>query len=281
LVQHIANTSQAESWDGADGDHWTEHEDIYNGAVAAHHKRFMEAGAIGPSDRVLDIGCGTGQSTCDAARLACSGSALGVDLSSRMIERAREHAREQALMNVRFEQADAQVHPFEESAFDVALSRFGAMFFDDPVGAFRNIGRALCHGGRLVLLSWQRFEENTWIRSIRDAFAAGRDLPPEESGRPGPFGLAEADHINHVLTEAGFAGVVLQPLREKMWFGNTVEDAFNFWTSTGLDSGLLGNADDVLRSRAYASLRDLFSAHETSQGIELESAAWLTTARMP
>jgi SAM-dependent methyltransferase len=198
-----------------------------------------------------------------------------------MIERAREHAQEQALMNVLFEQADAQVHPFEEGAFDIAMSRFGAMFFDDPVVAFRNIGGALRQGGRLVLVSWRPFEENVWIRSIRDAFAAGRDLPPEESGVPGPFGLADAGHIKRVLTEAGFDDVVLEPLREKMWFGNTVDDAFNFWTSTGLDSGLLGNADPALRSRAYASLRDLFSAHETSQGIELESAAWLTTARTP
>jgi SAM-dependent methyltransferase len=279
LKSNIVNVEQAESWDGGDGDHWTDHDEIYNGAVARHHEHFMRAAAIEATERVLDVGCGTGVSTCDAARAATSGSALGVDLSSRMLARAEERAREQGLTNVRFERADAQVHDFGRDAFDVALSRFGAMFFGDHTAALRNVGSSLRRGGRVVLMSWLPFEENVWIRSIRDAFAAGRELPGEPSGRPGPFGLSESDYIRTVLGDAGFAEITLEEVREPMWFGATAEDAFAFWASSGMNRGLLGDADDGLRARAHASLRRLFNEHQTHDGVLLESAAWLTTAR--
>jgi ubiquinone/menaquinone biosynthesis C-methylase UbiE len=279
VLQEIVNVEQANSWDGDDGDHWTQYDEIYNGAVSRHHRHFMHAAAIRPTDRALDIGCGTGQSTRDAGRVASSGSALGVDLSSRMIDRARQRARDEGLTNVAFEQLDAQAHSFQREAFDVAISRFGAMFFSDPAAAFRSISAALRPDGRLVLLTWQPFEKNVWIRSIRDAFAAGRELPGEPSGRPGPFGLAEELHIRQVLADAGFVAVSLDEIYEPMWFGRAVEDAFAFWTSTGLDRGLLGDADEALRSRAYTSLRDLFATHKTDEGVLLDSAAWLTMAR--
>jgi SAM-dependent methyltransferase len=279
LKNNIVNVEQAESWDGGDGDHWTEHDEMYNGAVARHHRHFLRAAAIGAADRVLDVGCGTGVSTCDAARAASSGSALGVDLSSRMLARAEARAREQGLVNVKFERADAQVHDFGRDAFDVALSRFGAMFFGDHTAALRNIGNSLRPGGRVVLMSWLPFEDNVWIRSIRDAFAAGRELPGEPSGRPGPFGLSEPNYVRSVLSGAGFTDVSLEEIREPMWFGATANDAFAFWASSGMNQGLLGDADHALRERAHASLRRLFSEHQTSEGVLLESAAWLTTAR--
>jgi SAM-dependent methyltransferase len=281
MLNDIANVEQAQNWDGDDGDHWTEHEDVYNGAVARHHRYFMCGAAIAAGERVLDIGCGTGQTTCDAARVATAGAALGVDLSSRMLERAREHAREHGLTNVRFEQSDAQVHHFEEGRYDLAMSRFGAMFFSDHAAALRNIGSALRTGGRLVLMSWQPAADNVWIQRVRDAFAAGRKLPDEPSGGPGPFGLAEPGYVRDVLAAAGFADVDLEMVNEPMWFGATADDAFNFWSNSGLSRGLLRDADKATCDRAFASLRGLFEAHHTPDGVLLESAAWLTTARKP
>ena len=135
---------------------------------------------------MLDVGCGTGQTTRDAARAASAGSALGVDLSSRMLDHARRRATEEGVTNVTFAQADAQIHPFEPGAYDVAISRTAAMFFGDHVAAFSNIGRALRSGGRLVLVTWQPLPGNEWIREISGALAAGRDLPAPPPDAPAP-----------------------------------------------------------------------------------------------
>src|SRR5207302_7733270 len=134
---------------------------------------FMAAAGITGSDHVLDIGCGTGQTTREAARTAADGSALGVDLSARMIAYARQVAAREGLTNVEFAQADVQVQGFTPASFDLAISRTGTMFFGDPVAAFANIARSLRPGGRLSLLTWQGPAGNEWIRELSGALAAG------------------------------------------------------------------------------------------------------------
>jgi len=142
-----ANAEQARAWDGDEGAYWAGNAGQFDRAVAAYHERFLAAAVIGCADRVLDIGCGTGQTTRDAARAAADGVALGVDLSGQMIALARRLAAGQGIANARFEQADAQIHPFPAASFDVAISRTGTMFFADPAAAFANIARALRPGG--------------------------------------------------------------------------------------------------------------------------------------
>ena len=154
-----ANAEQARAWDGDEGAYWTENADRFDKAVADYHERLLGAAAIGGADRVLDIGCGTGQTTRDAALSAADGVALGVDLSGQMIALARQLAAEQGISNARFEQADAQVHPFTAVAFDVAISRTGTMFFAEPDAAFANIARALRPGGRLAVVDFDAHEE--------------------------------------------------------------------------------------------------------------------------
>ena len=147
LITDPSNADQLHAWDGDEGAFWTANADRFDRAVAAYQGEFLAAADIAETDHVLDIGCGTGQTTRDAARAASSGSALGVDLSSQMIALARRLAAAAGIRNARFEQADAQVHPFEPAAFDVAISRTGAMFFGDAIAAFTNIGRALRPAG--------------------------------------------------------------------------------------------------------------------------------------
>ena len=136
-----ANTGQARAWNAEEGEYWAAHAGQVDRAVAAYHHDFLSTARIGGTDRVLDIGCGTGQTTRDAARAAAGGSALGVDLSVQMIELARRLAAGQGVGNASFEQADAQIHPFAAGSFDVAISRTGTMFFGDPRAAFSNIAR--------------------------------------------------------------------------------------------------------------------------------------------
>ena len=271
-----ANVEMAKAWE-EEGERWAEQADRYDAAVSRHSLRLLEAARISAGDRVLDIGCGCGETTRDAARAAASGLALGVDLSARMIERARA----EGLTNVRFEQADAQVYPFEREAFDLAISRFGVMFFADPVAAFRNIGRSLRPGGRLALLSWQELKKNEWLLVVREALAMGRALPEPPVGAPGPFGLAEPDRVRHILAEAGFGEIALDEVGEPVRLGRDGEDAFAFARTMGQVKGLLDDLDESTAARALEALRATLAAHETPEGVLFDSRAWLITAHRP
>jgi SAM-dependent methyltransferase len=271
-----SNVEQARAWDGDEGAYWAEHAEYFERSLARYDGAFLAAARVGPADRVLDVGCGTGKNARDAARLAAAGSVLGVDLSARMIGVARETAARERLGNVSFEQADAQVHPFPDAAFDVAISRTGAMFFGDPVAAFGNIARALRPGGRLVLLVWAPPPENEWITEITTAFAAGRVLPPPPPDAPGPFSLSDPDRVRRVLTTAGFADPEIEAVHEPMWFGPDAAAAHRFLV--GFTSWMLEGLDDAGRTRALDDLRASLEAHETGNGVRFGSATWLVSS---
>ncbi|MDP8924308.1 MAG: methyltransferase domain-containing protein [Chloroflexota bacterium] len=274
----MANVEMAKAWE-EEGARWAEQAERYDLTVRRHSLRLLGAARISVDERILDIGCGCGETTRDAARIAVSGTVLGVDLSARMIERARERARAEGLTNVRFELADAQVYPFERAAFDLAISRFGVMFFADPLAAFRNVGRAMRPGGRLALLAWQGLKQNEWLLALRAALAMGRELPEPPVGGPGPFGLADADEVRRILAAAGFGEIHFEDVHEPMCFGSDADDAFAFVRTTGPAKGLLDGLDEAASSRALEALRAMLAAHETREGVLLASRAWLITAR--
>jgi SAM-dependent methyltransferase len=272
----LTNVEQARSWDGDEGAYWAAHAEQFDRAVAAYHQPFLDAAHIASGDRVLDIGCGTGQTTRDAARAASGGQALGVDLSAQMIGLARRLAAGQGIANARFEQADAQIHPFPAASFDVAISRTGTMFFGDPAAAFANIARALRPGGRLAMLVWQGPEHNEWIRELGAALAAGRDLSAPPPGAPGPFALADPERVRALLAPAGFTGIDLHGVREPMWFGAGAEDAHSF--VAGLLGWMLHGLDEAGRGQALGNLRATVTAHDTGRGVLYQSGTWLVCA---
>lgn len=276
-----ANPEQVSAWDGDEGEHWTDYEDEYNAVVHRLDGYLLDAAHILPGDRVLDIGCGCGLTTRLAAGRAPSGHGLGLDLSSRMIDRARERSRLEGPHNVAFEQADVQIHSFEGQVFDVAISRFGAMFFTDPVAAFTNIGSAMRSGGRLALLSWQGLRDNEWLTSIRGALAAGRNLPDPPAGAPGPFGLADPEAVRRILTAADFQDVIVEAVKEPLRLGTEAADAFGFVSGLGITRGLLNDLDDAARSSALETLGAVLAAHQTAEGVLLDSSSWLVTAHRP
>src|SRR3954452_10344682 len=179
----------------------------YDAELRRHNQALRRACGVQLDDCVLDIGCGTGETTRDAARTARAGSALGVDISAPAIERARELARAEGLRNVTFKHANAQVHRFPPERFDLVISRFGTMFFDDPVAAFANIGRALRPTGRLVMMVWQAHERNEWDASIRQSLEAAGEPVARASEGPDPFSLASPPAAEEILRAAGFADV--------------------------------------------------------------------------
>lgn len=280
-VTEIANTEMAAIWDGEEGDEWTENADRYDSTDRYLAIRFETEVGIDPADRVLDVGCGTGKSSRDAARRAVDGSVLGVDLSARMLGEARRRSEREGLTNVQFLQADAQVHPFEPAAHDLVISVFGGMFFNQPDAAFANIARSLRPRGRLVMLSWRAFEDNEWLTTIFQTLAAGRDLPAPAPGAPGPFGLADRTSVTQVLADAGLVDIELQPVDEPMWLGQEAADTWAFVSAMGIVRGLSQGLDELARVAALDRLRERVAAHETPDGVLMGSAAWLITAARP
>jgi SAM-dependent methyltransferase len=274
-----SNREQLAAWDGNEGAYWAAHAEYFDRSVADYHRRLFDAATITASERVLDVGCGTGQTTCDAARSASAGSALGVDLSSRMLDYARQRAAAEGVANAAFLHADAQIHEFSRADFHVAISRTGAMFFGDPRAAFTNIGRSLAPGGRLILVVWQPLAANEWIREIAGALAAGRDQPAPPPDAPGPFSLSDSERVRSVLSSAGFTGINLEAAEAPMWFGTDPDDAQRF--IIGLVGWMLEGLDETGRRRALDDLRTTVAAHTTSDGVVFGSAAWIIRAVQP
>ena len=278
----IVNIDQAEAWDGPEGEHWALHHERFDATISPHHAVLITAAAFAPGERVLDIGCGNGLSSRDAARaVGPSGSVLGVDLSGPMLAVAEQLAKEEGLDNVRFERADAQVHRFEPGVYDLVISRFGVMFFLDPVAAFTNIAAALRPGGRVSFLVWQSVAANEWVSAMRDALAVGRDLPVPPPGAPSPFGLADTDFTRRVMTEAGFTDIAFAESARPWRLGSDADDAYGFVTGLRVIKMMLEDLDDALKTQALDNLRATAAAHETPDGVFFGSAAWVITARKP
>lgn len=276
---HPSNTDMLRAWDGDDGAYWAANAEIFDNSVARYHDRFFAAADVASHDNVLDIGCGTGQTTLTAARLAESGSALGVDLSSAMLKLARQRAAEQGIVNVEFLQADAQIEPFDSEAFDVAISRTGAMFFGDPAVAFSNIRRSIRPGGRLCLLVWREMSGNEWFLEFTHALLAGRPRPTPTSDTRGPFSLADRERTITILSDAGFSAITLHAADELMYFGVDADESFRFLQGQGFAKFMLRDLDEQMRAGALEALRETIVAHDTGNGVLYPSAAWVISAR--
>jgi SAM-dependent methyltransferase len=274
----MANEEMAAAWD-EEAEGWIADAERYERAGERHWTRFLQEVEISGDDRALDIGCGAGSSTIDIARRAPDGEAVGIDISRRMIEHARRAAEAARLTNVHFQHADAQVHPLGNAAYDLAVSVFGTMFFNDAVAAFTNIAAALRPAGRLAVLTWQELSRNEWLTALRGALAVGRQLPEPPAGAPGPFAQADPDHVRSVLGRAGLTDIELLPSEEPMWFGADVEDAYGFLQTFGITKGLTEGLAESDRARALEALRQTVADHETPEGVLFGSAAWLVRAR--
>jgi len=249
----------------------------YDAELSRYNVRLRAAARVRAADRVLDIGCGTGQTTRDAARSATSGSALGVDLSRPMVDRARQLSEGEGIRNVNFERADAQVHPFTPEDFTLGLSRFGTMFFTNPVAAFTNIGRALRPGARLVQLVWQAYDRQEWSTAIRQAMTGNRMAP---AGRGhGAFSLADPTVAAGVLTAAGFIAVEITEVREPIYYGPDAASARDALFDLRMIQDLVTDLDAAVTARALDRLQAMLDAHDTGEGVWFDSGAWLVTAR--
>jgi SAM-dependent methyltransferase len=199
-----------------------------------------------------------------------------------MLARARERALAAGLAHASFVDADAQTYAFEPARADAVFSRFGVMFFHDPVAAFANLRGALRPGGRAGLLCWQAFERNPWMALPAAAAARHVPMPPRPSpGAPGPFGLADPTHVRAVLEGAGFADVALDPIETSLIVGGTpdLDEAAAFATLFGPTAAVLRDATAGLVQEVQASVREALAPYHTAEGVRLSASLWFVRAR--
>jgi SAM-dependent methyltransferase len=247
----------------------------YDAELVRYAAALRGAWGLAAGDRVVDIGCGTGATTREAARAVGPGRALGVDVAERAIGRARALAHDEGVGNVDFELADAQTHPFPPGAFDVAISRFGTMFFADPAAAFANIGRSLRPGGRLVMLVWQARDRNEWAAAIRAAL----DDPP--AAGPDAFSLADPALVREILQAAEFTDVTLADVTEPVHYGPTADAALAWIRGFATTAAVLQGLPPAAAERAVARLRAACAQRLRPDGVWFDARAWLVTAQAP
>jgi SAM-dependent methyltransferase len=275
-----ANAQQREYWNSEEAAQWVDAEARYDEMLAPFTTALLEAAPPARDSTLLDVGCGTGGTTLAAARLAAGGTVLGIDISRPMIEAARQRADREGITNARFEVRDAQVDPFEPGT-DLALSRFGVMFFDDPAAAFTNLRRAVAPGGRVAFVCWQPLFVNEWMTVPALAVAEHIPLPePPAPGTPGPFSLGDADLVRSILDAAGFTGVTIAPFETSLLLGGRgdASHAVAFLRATGMGRTLLSDAANDVVTRALGAVHDALAPHHDGAGIRLGAKTWIVQA---
>lgn len=265
------NQAQREFWTGASGARWVGRRDRFDDMLHPFLEQVLIAAAIVAGERLLDVGCGPGALS-RAAALA-DADALGIDISPTMIAAANDIP----VQGVRFEVLDAQTAVLEPA--DIVASRFGVMFFDDPVAAFANLAST---GGRLAFVCWRAAAVNPWVveptAAILDVIGA---LPEVDPLAPGPFAFADRDRVAGILGEAGWADVRIDPFDTAILLGGpgTTDDAADFATHVGPAARLLeGEPDDVVAEVRRAMLQR-FAPHHDGDGVRFGAATWIVTGR--
>lgn len=251
----------------------------YDLELQHHNEALRGAYGIRMSDRVLDIGCGTGQTTREAARLATAGCVVGIDRSDEMIQRARQLARAAQLDNLEYSCADAEREPLPREYFDLAISRFGTMFFGHPVAAFANIRRSLRPEGRLVMMVWQQRDRNEWATAIESAFPPGEADIGNASTAPPAFSLGDRDVARRILDSAGFAAPAFDEVHAPVFYGTDADAAFEFVSGFSTVQEKLARLDTRQREHASIRLRRMLSEHQKGDGVWLDSRAWIVAAQ--
>jgi SAM-dependent methyltransferase len=272
------NREQIELWNGAAGSTWVEAQELLDGIFMPIEQRLVDVVSAGSPATVLDIGCGTGSTTLAIARrLGPHSRVIGIDISGPMIALAKARADREHL-TARFIRADAQVHEFEPATVDALMSRFGVMFFDDPVRAFSNLRSAAKVGAQLVVVAWRGPDENPFMTTAeRAAGPLLPSMPSRQPDAPGQFAFANRERVRAILDASRWTAIDLQPLDVECTFPE--RELNRYVTRLGPVGMALQDADDATRARVVDAVRAAFDPYVSGSDVRFTAACWMVSAR--
>ena len=274
-----SNTAQAEYWNAVAGETWVTFQAQLDRQIEPLGAEALRVLAPAPGERVVDVGCGCGQTTLALAeRVGAAGAATGVDISRPMLEVARRRPVPADAATPRFVEADAQAADLGRADYDAAFSRFGVMFFADPAAAFANIRAALAPGGRMTFVCWRPMAENLWMRlPLEAALPLLPPLPPPDPKAPGPFAFADPDRVRGILAAAGFSDIAIAPFDARIGGGTLDETVAMTFRVGPLGAALRENPHAA--PRVAEAVRRAVADYETADGVLMPAAVWVVSAR--
>jgi SAM-dependent methyltransferase len=278
---HARNADQIAFWNGPAGQHWTERQPVQDILLAPVSQVLLERTGARPGERILDVGCGCGATAIALAqRVAPDGFVFGIDISAPMLARARQIAPQGLPLD--FVLADATVYPFDPASFDLLVSRFGVMFFADPVASFANLRRALRPSGRVAFACWREPRDNPWMMTpLQAVYQHVPKLPRPEPEEPGPFAFASEERVHRILGQAGFSDIAMEPnaLSLDIAIGRGLDVAVEGALNIGPASRAIEGHPAEVRAAAKDSIREVLVPFLRGESVPLAASIWIVTAR--
>lgn len=276
------NIKQKQFWSGAGGDVWVDKQREMDIMLNPLGERVIQGLDLKEETKILDIGCGCGATTLEIAKIVNQGEVIGVDISEPMLERATQTASDMALTNISYQVKDVQVDEMPNNYFDIAFSRFGVMFFEDPFEAFKNINHSLKDNGQLSFVCWQHASLNPWQSLSIQVIKEFLDLPAPPPKSPGPFAFEDKSYIEEILNASGFRNIEIKDNQEDivMFSGKSIREACeDYLTINPVVTEMLKNSPSELREEILEALIGKFSNYHKDDGLLFPSATWIVTAK--
>ena len=275
------NKNQRDFWSGKGGDIWVERQNAMDTMLSPLGEAALNKLNLNEGENVLDIGCGCGHTTLNIAkRISSDGQVTGLDISEPMLKRAKESANEMSISNASFNCVDVQTDDIGEEVYSAAFSRFGVMFFEDPVAAFCNINKSLITGASLSFVCWQSPALNPWQSLFIEAVKKYVDLPSPPPRSPSPFAFMESEYVSSILEESNFQNIMIEghEAEVNMFSGRSLSDSVKDYISINpVVSGMLKDSTEQEKTEIINSAIEAFSPYYSAKGLMFPSATWLVT----
>ena len=275
------NKNQRDFWSGKGGDIWVERQNAMDTMLSHLGEAALNKLNLNEGENVLDIGCGCGHTTLNIAkRISPDGQVTGLDISEPMLKRAKESANEMSISNASFNCVDVQTDDMGEEVYSAAFSRFGVMFFEDPIAAFRNINKSLITGASLSFVCWQSPALNPWQSLFIEAVKKYVDLPSPPPRSPSPFAFMESEYVSSILEESNFQNIMIEghEAEVNMFSGRSLSDSVKDYISINpVVSGMLKDSTEQEKTEIINSAIEAFSPYYSAKGLMFPSATWLVT----
>ena len=275
------NKNQRDFWSGKGGDIWVERQNAMDTMLSPLGEAALNKLNLNEGENVLDIGCGCGHTTLNIAkRISPVGQVTGLDISEPMLKRAKESANEMSISNASFNCVDVQTDDIGEEVYSAAFSRFGVMFFEDPIAAFRNINKSLITGASLSFVCWQSPALNPWQSLFIEAVKKYVDLPSPPPRSPSPFAFMESEYVSSILEESNFQNIMIEghEAEVSMFSGRSLSDSVKDYISINpVVSGMLKDSTEQEKTEIINSAIEAFSPYYSAKGLMFPSATWLVT----